>query len=228
MKIDVLNKIKGGLIVSCQALEGEALHGSSIMSKMAIAARDGGAVGIRANSVKDIKAIKKVVDLPVIGIIKKTYPNSERFITPTLKEIKQLLDTDVEIIAMDATLRKQIDSISLKEKVDYIHAANKLVMADISTLEEGIEADKIGFDLISTTLSGYTKYSNQNQGPDIKLLSELIKKTNTPIIAEGKIFLEKDLKNVLQEKPFAIVIGSAITRPKLITKHYNSIIENFK
>ena|SRR5690554_3653778 len=227
MKEKLLNKIKNKLIVSCQALEDEPLHSSFIMSRMAIAAKEGGAVAIRANSVEDILAIKAVVDLPIIGIIKKDYPNSERFITPTMKEIKELVDINVEIVAMDATLRNQVDGVSLADKVKYLHQHNVLAMADVSTLEEGLEAEKIGFDLISSTLSGYTSYSKKSNGPDFKLVEDLVKYTNTPIIAEGKIFGEENLLKILRVKPFAVVIGSAITRPQIITAKYNEIINKY-
>lgn len=227
MKEKLLNKIKNKLIVSCQALEDEPLHSSFIMSKMAIAAKDGGAVAIRANSVEDILAIKAVVDLPIIGIIKRDYPNSERFITPTMKEIKELVDINVEIVAMDATLRSQIDGIELADKVKYLHDNNVLAMADVSTLEEGLAAEKAGFDLISSTLSGYTSYSKKSNGPDFKLVKDLVNNTNTPIIAEGKIFGEEDLHKILDAKPFAVVIGSAITRPQVITEKYNNIINKY-
>lgn len=228
MNKNILEQIKNGLIVSCQALENEPLHSSYIMSKMAIAAKQGGAVAIRANSVKDIKAIKETVNLPIIGLIKEDYPNSEIFITPTMKEIKDLIDAKVDIVALDATLRTQADGVSLEDKVKYIHDNNVLAMADISTLEEGLNAAKIGFDMISTTLSGYTNYSNSNSGPDVKLVKQLVEQTNVPIIAEGKIFGESDLKQVLEANPYAVVIGSAITRPQIITERYNQIIEKFK
>ncbi|NLN50328.1 MAG: N-acetylmannosamine-6-phosphate 2-epimerase [Acholeplasmataceae bacterium] len=217
-KEKLINQLKGGLIVSCQALEEEPLHGADIMSKMALAAKMGGAVAIRANGVLDIQAIKQKVDLPVIGIIKKEYPNLDRYITPTLKEIKKLIEIGVDIIAMDATQRVNQDEVSFKEKVDYIHQNGLLAMADISTLEEGLLAEKNGFDFISTTLSGYTNYSRKKAGPDIKLVKELVKQTNSYIIAEGKIRDRADLKKVLKHNPFAVVIGGAITRPQCITK----------
>lgn len=224
----ILDKIKGGLVVSCQALENEPLHSPYIMGRMALAAKEGGAVGIRANSVLDIKAIKEVVDLPIIGLIKKDYPNSKIFITPTMKEIDELIEAGVEVVALDATLRPQADGVSLEDKLKYIHSKNVLAMADISTYEEGVNAAKLGFDLISTTLSGYTNYSNQNNGPDVELVKRLVNDTNANIVAEGKIFTEEDLTNILSVKPFAVVIGSAITRPQLITARYNKIIKDFK
>lgn len=223
-KEDILNKLSKGLIVSCQALENEPLYSDFIMSRMAIAAKQGGAVAIRANSVKDIKAIKEVVDLPVIGLIKRDYENSERFITATMKEVKELIESGCEIVAMDATKRGQIDNVSLKDKVDYLHKHNILAMADISTLEEGIRAQEDGFDMVSTTLAGYTKYSKQSQKPDFSLVKKLNKVIDIPVIAEGRISNEKDLKKMIRQNPFSIVIGGAITRPQQITKKYVDLL----
>lgn len=224
----ILNDLKQGLIVSCQALEDEPLYGSEIMAKLAIAAMQGGAVGIRANSIVDIKAIKEVVNLPIIGLIKQEYDNSEIYITPTMKEINELIEAKVDIIAMDATNRAQADGISLAEKVKYIHNKGLLVMADISTLEEGVLAEKLGFDLISTTLSGYTPYSFKSDEPDFELVENLVKTVKTPVIAEGKIFGEDNLTKMAKLKPFSIVIGGAITRPQLITEKYVNILKRVK
>jgi N-acylglucosamine-6-phosphate 2-epimerase len=157
-KQEVLNKIKGGLIVSCQALEDEPLHSSLIMGRMALAAKMGGAVGIRANTVEDIKEIRTMVDLPIIGIIKEVYDNSGIYITPTMKEVEKLINSDADIIAFDATLRKRPDDTKIEDIIRAIKAAGKIPMADISTFEEGIAAEKAGVEIVSTTLSGYTRY----------------------------------------------------------------------
>lgn len=223
----MLEQIKNGLIVSCQALEGEPLHDSYIMGKMALAAKLGGAVAIRANGVEDIKEIKKSVDLPIIGLIKKEYPNALRYITPTMKEIEELVNVGVDVIALDATLRDEMNQEILKKKLDFIHENNILAMADISTLDEGLFAEKLGFDLISTTLSGYTEYSPQSNGPDFKLVKNLVKKVKVPVIAEGKIYSEKSLEKMLKLKPYAIVMGGGITRPQLITKRYVDVVEKY-
>lgn len=216
----ILNQIKGKLIVSCQALENEPLHGSDIMRKMAKAAKEGGAVAIRANGVNDVIAIKEETQLPVIGLIKRDYPNCDVYITPTIKEIDELIGSGCEIIAMDATNRCHPDKISLKEKVDRIHLAKRLAMADISTLEEALVAQNVGFDIVSTTLSGYTPYSPQQETPDFELVGQCVKNLSIPVIAEGRIFSIEDIKAVKAQNPFAIVVGSAITRPQIITKRF--------
>ena len=149
-----------GLIVSCQALPDEPLHSSFIMSKMALAAYQGGAVGIRANTKEDILAIKREVNLPVIGIVKRDYVNSDVFITATSKEVDELIASGCDVIALDATKQTRPKE-TLSELVDYIrqHAPNVEIMADISTLDEAQQADKLGFDYIGTTLRGYTSYT---------------------------------------------------------------------
>lgn len=221
----MIEKFKGKLIVSCQALSDEPLYGSNIMAKMAKACVMGGAAAIRANSVVDINAIKEEVDVPVIGLIKQDYEDSEIYITPTKKEVLALLTTKAEIIALDATFRIRPKGEKLADLLKLIHGHKRLAMADISTFEEGVRAQELGFDLVSTTLSGYTNYSKQQVKPDFKLVKKLVKKLNIGVIAEGRISNEEDLKKMKKLNPYAIVIGSAITRPLLITKKFVEILE---
>ncbi len=216
----MLDIIKGGLIVSCQALPDEPLHGPMIMARMALAAKIGGAVGIRANSVIDIKAIKETVDLPVIGLIKRDYDDSEIYITPTKKEVLELVQSGCEMIALDATKRKRPNNENMETLLNIIHEHGLLALADISTEEEAVYAESLGFDCISTTLSGYTTYSPNILGPDLLLIKSLVEKLKVPVIAEGRITNVEDMRNVSMLKPHAIVVGSAITRPQLITKMF--------
>lgn len=215
-----LEKIKGGVIVSCQALEDEPLHSSFIMGKMALAAKEGGAIGIRANSVADINEIKQTVALPVIGIIKRDYADSSVYITATKKEVNELLQTSSEIIALDATKQKRPHDESLIELVQMIHNANRLAMADVSTLEEAVQAEKLGFDLVSTTLAGYTPYSKKTETPDFELLSEIVQAVKIPVIMEGHTNAPEQVTTALEIGAYAVVVGSIITRPQIITNHY--------
>ena len=221
----MLDKVKGRLIVSCQALEDEPLHSPFIMGRMAKAAMEGGAVGIRAQGVEDIIEIKKVTGLPVIGIIKRNYEDSDIYITPTKKEVDELLTTGCEMIALDATKRKRPNGENVKDLVDAIHAKGRLAMADISTLEEGIEAEKLGFDCVSTTLSGYTPYSKQSNSVDFELLEELVKTVKIPVICEGRINTPEELKKALDLGAYSAVVGGAITRPQQITKRFTDILK---
>lgn len=224
---EILNKIKGGLIVSCQALKTEPLYDSYIMSKMAWAAYLGGAVGIRANTVVDIKAIKDKVDLPVIGIIKEEYPDSDVYITPTMKEIDALVEIKCEIIALDATRRVRPNGVELKDFFTEVRAKypNQLFMADTSCFEEGELAEGLGFDLIGTTMAGYTPYTKGRALPDLELIREYSERLSTPIIAEGGIWSPDDLVNVYKAGAFSAVCGTAITRPMDITKRFVKALE---
>lgn len=220
----MLDLIKGKLIVSCQALEDEPLHSSFVMGKMANAAKIGGAVAIRAQGKEDIIEIKKVTGLKVIGLVKRNYEGSEVYITATKKEVIELLESDCEMIALDSTSRNRPKE-SLKELYDFIHSKGKLIMADISTLEEGINAEKLGADCISTTLSGYTNYSRKSKEPDFKLIEELIETVQIPVIGEGRLDTPELLKKAMESGAYAAVVGSAITRPQLITERFAKVLK---
>lgn len=223
---EILQQLAGRLVVSCQALSNEPLHGSMIMGRMALAAKMGGAAGIRANTVEDITEIKKQVDLPVIGIIKAEYADSDVYITPTMKEIDKLIHSPAEIIAMDATSRKRPGNGSLRQLVDAVKKAGRLAMADISNTEEGVMAEKLGFDLVSTTLSGYTPYTQGRRKPDLDLIASLKEKVSIPIVAEGNIKTPEELIACLRTGASFSVIGGAITRPQLITRTFVETLEN--
>jgi len=221
-QFDIIHKLRGQLIVSCQALEEEPLYGSYIMAKLATAARLGGAAAIRANTVEDIIEIKKAVKLPIIGIIKQVYKDSEVYITPTVKEIRALHNIGVDIIATDFTNRTRPNGIELMQFCKLIREEfpDQIFMADISTYEEGIMAERMGMDIISTTLSGYTNYSAKVDGPDLELVNKLSKKVNIPVICEGKIHYPKQAKSAFDNGAYAVVVGGAITRPMEITERF--------
>lgn len=219
-----MEKIKHQLIVSCQALEDEPLHSSFIMSKMALAAKQGGAGGIRANSVADIKAIKQEVDLPIIGIIKKDYPGTDIYITTTMEEIDALVEVQVDIIAIDATDRLRLNNQTLAEFFKEVKQKypNQLFMADCSTVSEAIHADQLGFDFIGTTLVGYTDESKdlKIEADDFKIIKDILKAVKHPVIAEGNIDTPEKAKRVLELGCYSVVVGSIITRPQIITKRF--------
>jgi N-acylglucosamine-6-phosphate 2-epimerase len=229
IKRNITDILPRGLVVSCQALDDEPLHSSYIMSRMAVAAKEGGAIGIRANSKEDIIAIKKEVELPVIGILKKVYGTSNVYITPTINEVSEIIESGAEIIALDATKRERPDGKTLDELVKEIRDKfpEIYLMADISDYEEGVKAAELGFDLISTTLSGYTDYTMDRQLPDIELIKKLSENINVPVIAEGGIWTVEDSKNAYISGAYALVVGSAITRPQLITKRFAESIAKF-
>ncbi|MCD7872388.1 MAG: N-acetylmannosamine-6-phosphate 2-epimerase [Clostridiales bacterium] len=220
--------LKKGLIISCQAVKGEPLYGLNIMHYFARAAVLGGAKGIRANYVSDIEAIKKEVDVPVIGIIKEVYDDSDIYITPTLKEVKALISTGCEVIALDATNRKRPNGEKLEDLVKYIrdNAPKTEIMADCSDFEEARAADKMGFDYVGTTMRSYTPYTAGIQIPDYDLLKKMTSELNAKVIAEGGIWETSQLEKVLDCNPYAVVIGSAVTRPMDITKRFAKVFEN--
>ena len=225
--MNVLEKIKGGLIVSCQALENEVMHSSFIMGKMAKAAELGGAVGIRANSVLDILEIKNNVTLPIIGIIKTEYKNSTVYITPTMKEVDELVKCGCEIIAIDATKRLRPGGETLETFFTNVRKKypNQLFMADCAVYDEGLKAAALGFDLISTTLNGYTEDSKNDTLPNYNLISALVDNCGKPVIAEGNFWTTEQLQLAKDYGIFAAVIGSAITRPTLITQRFANVMK---
>lgn len=221
----MLNQVKGRLIVSCQALVDEPLHSSFIMGRMARAAQEGGAAAIRAQSKEDIEEIRKVTGLPVIGLVKRNYADSPVYITPTLCEVEELLASGCEMIALDMTLRPRPQGAKIAELVARVHEAGRLVLADIASFEEGMKAAALGADAVSTTLSGYTDYSPQLEGPDVELVARLSKALTVPVFAEGRINVPSDIKAVMQAGAWAPIVGSAITRPQLITAKFAAALE---
>lgn len=218
--MNLLERVRHGIIVSCQALPDEPLHGSEIMARMAKAAEEGGAVGIRANTAEDVRAIKRAVSLPVIGIVKRDYEGSEVYITPTTKEVVELAEAGADMIAFDATRRARPEGQTLESLTAFMQSRGILMMADVSTLEEAAYAEELGVDCVSTTLSGYTPYSPQGGGPDYGLVERAAKRLRLPVFAEGRIDTPEQVERMLGLGAHCVVIGSAITRPQLITKRF--------
>ena len=225
----VLDNLKGKLIVSCQALDNEPLHSPFIMSRMAVAAEEGGAEGIRANSVADIAAIKQLVSLPVIGIIKRDDPDSEVFITATMKEVDELMSVGPELIALDATARPRPGGQRLDALVAEIRAKypSVLLMADISTAEEALTAQSLGFDCVGTTLYGYTAETEGHALPenDCGFLRDVLAAVNIPVVAEGNVETPTLAARCLELGAHTVVVGGAITRPQQITARFAAAIK---
>ena len=229
---DRIKALKGQLIVSCQALPQEPLHSSFIMGRMARAAKEGGAAGIRANTKEDIKEIQEVTGLPIIGIVKRDYSDSAVYITPTMKEIEELMEVKPEIVAIDATGALRPGNVTL---ADFFHQIKEKypeqkLMADCSTIEEALFADELGFDFIGTTMVGYTPQSKglKIEENDFEILRTILKKVKHPVIAEGNVNSPEKAKRVIELGSYAVVVGSSITRPQLITKGYAEAVDSAK
>lgn len=212
-----------GLIVSCQALKHEPLYGSELMAKMAQAALMGGAVGIRANTPQDIRAIKSVVSLPLIGIYKIDLPDYEVYITPTFEAAREVAEAGTDMIAVEATNRKRPEP--LDQLIGRIRdELGKPVMADCSTFDEAMAAAKFGADVISTTMAGYTDYTKKTDGPDWDLLERMIDANVAPVIAEGRFYYPEQVVRALEMGAMGVVVGGAITRPVEITTRFVNAI----
>ncbi len=222
-------QMKGKLIVSCQALPAEPLHSSFIMGRMALAAKEGGASGIRANTKEDIREIRSQVDLPIIGIVKRDYEDCSVYITPTMKEIEELMEVGPEIIALDATGQLRPNGVELKDFFSDLKEKypEQLWMADCSTVEEALYADSLGFDFIGTTMVGYTPQSEglHIEEDDFSILRQIISESKHPVIAEGNIDTPAKAKRVIELGAFCVVVGSIITRPQLITRSFSKVLE---
>jgi len=219
--MNIWQRLRGGLIVSCQALADEPLHGSAIMAAMARAATAAGAVGIRANSPSDIRAIRLAVDLPIIGLYKVNLTNSPAYITPTLARARQVAAAGADIVAVDATARPHVEGGDGAGFVRLLKDALSVpILADVSTLEEGKAAAAAGADAVSTTLSGYTPYSRQADSWDAELVRGLAAALTIPVIAEGRIWQPEEARQALEAGAYAVVVGSAITRPQLIAARF--------
>lgn len=228
-KQEILDAIKGKMIISCQAVEGEPLYvkEKSIMYLMARAAKMAGTPAIRTSSVRDVIAIKEETGLPVIGLIKIQYEGFDSYITPTMKEVDELVEAKSDVIALDCTQRQRGDGISVDEFVKEVRAKYPDIplMADISTYEEGMNAAKLGVDIVGTTMSGYTPYSPKVDGPDYELMRRLAKDCPVPVIGEGKIHTPAQAVEALDTGVWAIVVGGAITRPLEIAQRFMKEIE---
>ena len=225
-------QIKGGLIVSCQALEHEPLYTKEggVMPLMAKAAAMSGAVGIRANTVRDITQIKAVVDLPVIGIIKKDYPGTPMYITVTMAEVDALVGCGVDILAVQGTSALRPDGKTAPEFIREVKAKypDQLLMADIATFEEAMACAEAGADFVGTTMRGYTPETTGINDIDFDFVAKLAKECPAKVIAEGHIHYPEQARKALEAGAYALVVGGAITRPAEITARFTAAIKDCK
>ena len=229
-KQELFDSIKGKVIVSCQSVPGEPLYveEKSIMYLMARAAKQAGTPAIRTSSIRDVIAIKEETGLPVIGLIKIKYPGFESYITPTMKEVDELVEAGSDVIALDCTDMKRGDGKTVDQFITEVRTKypDAILMADISTYEEGVRAWKLGMDIVGTTMSGYTSHSPKLDGPDYELVTKLSQTVDIPVIGEGRVHSPEEAVKMLEAGAFAVVVGGAITRPLEIAARFIKAVEN--
>ena len=226
--MDTIGNLKGKIIVSSQAMLGEPFYDEKCMLAMMQSVVNGGASGLRVAGARDVK-LAKSFGLPVIGLTKpEKLPDNWKsvvYITATVKDVKELIEAGADIVAFDGTVRPRPDGSSIEQLIQLIHFAGKLAMADISTLEEGINCAKLGADIISTTLAGYTEHSISTETtPDFELLGKLVNQIDKPVFLEGRVWEPAEVKKAFELVSHSVVIGSAITRPHLITKRFTEVL----
>ena len=218
------NRLKHKVIVSVQAMPNEPLYKKECMTAMMQSVVKGGAGGLRVAGVRDVKIAKELFTVPVIGITKPdVLPKNWKelvYITPTIDDVTSLIKAGADVIAFDGTMRKRPDC-TVADIIKYIKISKRISMADISNLEEGLECERLGADILSTTLAGYTNTSVLNGNtPDFDLLEKLVKNVKIPVILEGRIWTPDEVKKAFDLGAYAVVIGSSITRPQVITKRF--------
>lgn len=197
------------------------------MYLMARAAKQAGTPAIRTSSIRDVVAIKEETGLPVIGLVKVQYEGFESYITPTMKEVDDLAEAGSDIIALDCTNQKRGDGKTVSEFITEVREKypEAILMADISTYEEGVNAWKLGMDLVGTTMSGYTGYTQKTDGPDYELVRKLSETIDVPVIGEGRVHSPEQAVKMLETGAFAVVVGGAITRPLEIAQRFMKAVE---
>ena len=213
-----LAALAGGLVVSCQAPEGSPLRDPFILGRIAAAAEDAGAVGIRAEGVENVRAIKKEVSIPVIGLIKRAN-TSPIYITPDIQDVRDLVEAGADIVAVDATEREREGGVTTPEFLrEAVAVAGSVpIMADVDSLSSAALAAQWGVGLVGTTLSGYTG-GDIPLHPDIDLVREIAAQISIPMIAEGRYSSAEEVRQALQNGAHAVCIGTSLTDPWTLTK----------
>jgi N-acylglucosamine-6-phosphate 2-epimerase len=217
-----LDRLRGGLVVSCQAREDNPLHGPRFMAVMASAAIAGGAVGIRADGVADVTAIRDAIgpQVPIMGIFKVKQSDGSLFITPDAEGALSIVAAGARLVALDGTTRPRPGGEQLADVVSAIHAAGGAALADVGTIEDALYAVSCGVDAVGTTLSGYTPDSPKSEGPDFVLLQRLAHDCPVPVFAEGRIWTREEARKAIELGAAFVVVGTAITNPTAITARF--------
>lgn len=229
-KYQILERLRNSIIVSCQSEGDDPFNATSMyMGLFARAAEMGGARGIRSEGIEKIKAIKKITKLPIIGLIKSKFMDGTVCITGSLEKVEQLINVGCDIIAIDGTFREREGYTG----PDFIREVKQrfdcLVLADVATCDEAIACESAGADCVSTTLNGYTPDTKTNSNnPNFEILDEIIKHLAIPVFAEGRYNTPTDARKAMEMGAYGVIVGSAITRPRVITSWFVEAIKNNK
>lgn len=232
VKNKMIEKMKGGLIVSCQVQHDDPIFTDVTHTMMAKAAQWAGAVGIRANSPKQIKDIKQEVDLPIIGLYKQWVAHSDVFITPTMEAVDEIVEAGADIIALDCTFQlnhQGVPAIELLPKVKEKYP-NIPIFADVSNVEEAKKAVAFGADIVAPTLYGYTKETQHIEGADYRMFADFCQQFSDQayVMMEGHVYTPEDAMKCIFLGAHAVVVGSAITRPHLIAKRFVDLLSGYQ
>ena len=230
MQNDVLEKFRGGMVVSCQSEGDDPFNADpNYMGLFAKAAEMGGAVGIRTQGIEKLKAIQRVSGLPVIGLLKSTFPDGTVCITGSFKEVERLIEAGSDIVAIDGTFRER-EGLSGPLFIKAVKKKyNCIVLADIATFAEAKACEENGADAISTTLNGYTPETLSSiEGPNFYLLEEILNDVKIPVFAEGRYNIPADAQKAMEMGAYGVISGTALTRPRVITKWFVEAVEKGK
>ena len=224
-----IEKLKNGVIVLCHAEGDEPFNFPNYIAAFAKAAEMGGAVGIRVQGSDNIKSVRSAVKLPIIGISRGSYADGWALITPDVSDVESLISAGADIIALDVTQRVRPNGLDGFEFLELLRKRFRIpLIADVSTYIEGVRAAELGADMIATTLSGYTQYTEDRADdfPDFNLVERLTAEIHIPVIAEGRIWSPSEAAHALKCGAYAVVVGSAITRPRVITQRFVEVLKN--
>ncbi len=228
---NVIEKLKNGVIVLCHAEGDEPFNFPDYIAAFARAAEMGGASGIRVQGVDNIRSVRSAVNIPITGIIRGTYDDGWALITPDISDIESVINAGADLVALDATQRHRPNGLDGFEFLELVRRQYRVpLIADVSTYIEGVRAAELGADMIATTLSGYTQYTEDRADdfPDFNLIERLTAEVHIPVIAEGRIWSPSEAAHALKCGAYAVVVGSAITRPKVITQRFVEVLKNLR
>lgn len=230
-KKEILESLRGGLVVSCQVQPEDPIYTDNMVVKMAEAASWAGAVGIRANTPEQIRQIKEAVHLPVIGLYKIWREDTDVYITPTLEAAKAVWEAGAEIIAMDCTDRMTLEGTKAWELLPKVKEAipEAITFADVSNYEEAKRAAELGADIVAPTLCGYTEYTADRSCPDYREFARMCRYLGEDVhmMMEGHLNTPEDAMKCIYLGAHAVVVGSAITRPHLTAKRFVDLLGRY-